>query len=64
MTEANQRLNINTEPDPYMQTTPQDIGSSLQMLVECLMRAAPMVRSTAIRSRLKNAAGTQVHVVQ
>ena len=35
LTEANQRKDINTQPDPYMQTTPRDIGSSLQMLVEC-----------------------------
>lgn len=35
VTEANQRTDINTQPDPYMQTTPRDIGSSLQMLVAC-----------------------------
>ncbi len=35
VTEANQRTHINTEPDPYMQTTPRDIGSALQMLVAC-----------------------------
>lgn len=35
VTEANQRTDINTQPDPYMQTTPRDIGSALQFLVEC-----------------------------
>ncbi len=35
VTEANQRKDINTQPDPYMQTTPRDIGSALQFLVEC-----------------------------
>ncbi|MGE5601953.1 MAG: serine hydrolase [Nitrososphaerales archaeon] len=35
VTEANQRKDINTQPDAYMQTTPRDIGSSLEMLVSC-----------------------------
>ncbi len=35
VTEANQRTDINTQPDPYMQTTPRDIGTALQYLVEC-----------------------------
>jgi hypothetical protein len=35
VTEANSRTDINTQPDPYMQTTPRDIGASLQMLVAC-----------------------------
>jgi beta-lactamase class A len=35
VTVANQRQDINTQPDPYMQTTPRDIGNSLQMLVAC-----------------------------
>lgn len=35
VTEANSRTDLNTRPDPYMQTTPRDIGSSLQMLVAC-----------------------------
>ncbi len=35
VTEANQRKDINTQPDPYMQTTPRDIGSALEMLVSC-----------------------------
>ncbi len=35
VTEANQRTDLNTQPDPYMQTTPRDIGSSLQMLLAC-----------------------------
>jgi beta-lactamase class A len=34
-TEANQRTDLNTQPDPYMQTTPREIGSALQMLVAC-----------------------------
>ncbi len=35
VTEANRRTDLNTQPDPYMQTTPRDIGSSLQMLLAC-----------------------------
>lgn len=35
VTEANSRTDLNTKPDPYMQTTPRDIGSALQMLVAC-----------------------------
>ncbi len=35
VTEANQRTDINTQPDPYMQTTARDIGSALEMLVSC-----------------------------
>jgi hypothetical protein len=34
-TEANSRTDLNTEPDPYMQTTPRDIGLMMQMLVAC-----------------------------
>lgn len=35
VTEANSRTDLNTQPDPYMQTTARDIGSALQMLVAC-----------------------------
>jgi beta-lactamase class A len=35
VTEANSRTDINTQPDPYIQTTPRDMGSALQMLVAC-----------------------------
>jgi beta-lactamase class A len=35
VTEANSRTDLNTRPDPYMQTTPRDMGTVLQMLVEC-----------------------------
>ncbi|MGQ9489373.1 MAG: serine hydrolase [Anaerolineae bacterium] len=35
VTEANSRTDLNTQPDPYMQTTPREIGSALQMLVAC-----------------------------
>jgi beta-lactamase class A len=35
VTEANSRTDLNTQPDPYMQTTARDIGTSLQMLVAC-----------------------------
>jgi beta-lactamase class A len=34
-TPANSRTDISTRPDPYVQTTPQDIGTVMQMLVEC-----------------------------
>lgn len=34
-TEANSRTDLNTQPDPYMQTTPRDMGLILSMLVEC-----------------------------
>ncbi len=35
VTEANSRTDLNTVPDPYMQTTPRDMGTMLAMLVEC-----------------------------
>jgi len=35
VTEANSRTDLNTQPDPYMQTAPRDIGLILTMLVEC-----------------------------
>ena len=35
VTEANSRTDLNTQPDPYMQTTARDIGMALQMLVAC-----------------------------
>jgi beta-lactamase class A len=35
VTKANSRTDLNTQPDPYMQTTPRDMGTMLQMLVEC-----------------------------
>ncbi len=34
-TPANSRADINTRPDPYVQTTPREIGLVMQMLVEC-----------------------------
>lgn len=35
VTEANSRTDLNTRPDPYMQTTPREIGMALQMVVAC-----------------------------
>ena len=34
-TPANQRTDINTLPDPKMQTTPKDIGTLLEMIYQC-----------------------------
>jgi beta-lactamase class A len=34
-TEANSRHDLNTNPDPYIQTTPRDIALGLEMLVSC-----------------------------
>ena len=34
-TPANQRTDINTEPDPFMQTTPADMASLLTMIYQC-----------------------------
>jgi hypothetical protein len=34
-TPANQRTDINTEPDPYSQTTPSEIGQILQDIYQC-----------------------------
>jgi len=34
-TPANSRTDINTNPDPFMQTTPQDIGLLLEMIYQC-----------------------------
>jgi beta-lactamase class A len=35
ITEANSRTDLNTEPDPYMQTTPANIGLLLEMVYQC-----------------------------
>ncbi len=35
VTPANSRTDITTEPDPYMQTTPLDIGLLLEMIYQC-----------------------------
>ena len=40
VTEANQRTDLNTQPDPYMQTTPRDIGSALRDAGRVQRRAA------------------------
>jgi len=34
-TPANSRTDINTHPDPFMQTTPQDMGLLLEMIYQC-----------------------------
>lgn len=34
-TPANSRSDITTRPDPFIQTTPRDMGIAMQMLVEC-----------------------------
>lgn len=35
VTAANSRTDFDTQPDPYVQTTPRDIGLMLEMIVEC-----------------------------
>lgn len=35
VTEANSRTDLNTQPDPYMQTTPADMGLLLEMIYQC-----------------------------
>ncbi|MBN1954644.1 MAG: serine hydrolase [Anaerolineae bacterium] len=35
ITPANSRTDLNTQPDPYMQTTAQDIGLLLEMIYQC-----------------------------
>ena len=34
-TPANQRTDVSTNPDPFMQTTPQDMGRLLEMIYQC-----------------------------
>jgi beta-lactamase class A len=34
-TPANQRTDVSTNPDPFMQTTPQDMGRLLEMVYQC-----------------------------
>ncbi|GAI39358.1 unnamed protein product, partial [marine sediment metagenome] len=34
-TPANQRTDVDTNPDPFMQTTPKDIGRLLEMIYQC-----------------------------
>jgi beta-lactamase class A len=43
VTQANSRTDINTNPDPRMQTTPQDIGLLLEMLYLCGRGGGPLV---------------------
>jgi hypothetical protein len=50
-----QRTDINTQPDPYMQTTARDIGSSLQMLVACSEGGGTLIALTARRSPRRSA---------
>ncbi len=35
VTPANQRKDLNTEPDPFMQTTAKDMGLLMEMIVQC-----------------------------
>ncbi len=35
-TPANQRVDVNTDPDPYSQTTPSDIGMLLEDIYQCV----------------------------
>ena len=35
VTAANSRTDLNTQPDPYMQTTPADMGLLLEMIYQC-----------------------------
>ncbi len=35
VTPANSRSDVDTDPDPYMQTTPQDMGLLLEMIYQC-----------------------------
>jgi len=35
ITPANSRTDVTTEPDPYMQTTPLDVGLLLEMIYQC-----------------------------
>lgn len=52
VTPANSRTDVTTEPDPYMQTTPLDVGLLLEMIYQCshgggaLMAAYPGVFTT------------------
>jgi len=34
-TPANQRTDVSTKPDPFMQTTPEDMGRLLEMIYQC-----------------------------
>ena len=49
-TEANSRTDLNTHPDPYLQTTPRDMGLMLEMLAECSQGGGPLL--AAYRDRL------------
>jgi hypothetical protein len=46
-TPANSRTDLNTDPDPYMQTTPRDMGLMLEMLVECSQGGGPLLAAYA-----------------
>jgi beta-lactamase class A len=42
VTEANSRTDLNTQPDPYMQTTPADMGLMLEMIYQCSRGGGPL----------------------
>jgi len=44
VTPANSRTDINTEPDPYIQTTPLEIGLLLEALDQCAERNSGMLQ--------------------
>jgi len=42
-TPANQRTDVNTNPDPFMQTTPQDMGRLLEMIYQCAQGGGTLI---------------------
>jgi beta-lactamase class A len=44
-TPANQRADVNTDPDPYSQTTPSDIGMLLQDIYQCAQTGGGTLRA-------------------
>jgi len=42
-TPANSRRDVNTEPDPYLQTTPKDMGLLMEMIYQCAQGGGTLI---------------------
>ena len=42
-TPANQRTDVSTNPDPFMQTTPEDMGRLLEMIYQCAQGGGTLI---------------------
>jgi len=43
VTRANSRRDVDAEPDPYIQTTPQDVGLLMEMIYQCAQGGGTLI---------------------